>query len=83
MSCPVVVTQEMGLLAVARDAQCGVVSDGSPNQLAAIVNHLHGDSSTQARMGSLGREVAASVLSWPEVGSRMVQLYRRALDASS
>lgn len=79
MSCPVVVTEEVGLAKFVRDHGAGVVSSGEPIQLARAINDLNADAMGRRRMGKMGHIAAKEKLSWDGVAAQMEAEYRRAV----
>lgn len=75
MGCPVVVTAEVGLAPLVSASVAGVVTDGDPATLAAVIRELQQDEARRHLMGERGRLAARRHLSWESVASRMEQLY--------
>lgn len=75
MGCPVVITPEVGLAPLVSSSGAGVVTDGEPAALAAVVRDLQHDELRRGVMGARGRLAARQHLSWESVASRMEQLY--------
>jgi len=73
--CPVVVTPEVGIAGIVRDAGAGLVVDGAPDSLGEGISRLISDSTLRQTMGQKGR-LAALDLSWPAVAERMAQAYQ-------
>lgn len=77
MGCPVVLTPEVGIADLVREAGAGIVTDGAPQALAAVVRALHDDAAARGAMGRKGREVAIEKLSWRAIAMQMEAVYRR------
>jgi glycosyltransferase involved in cell wall biosynthesis len=75
---PVVVTPEVGLAQVVREADCGLVVPGDPESLEAALRRLLDDPGLAEAMGRRGR-AAATAFAWPEVARRMEAVYREIL----
>ena len=74
--CPVVVTPEVGVADIVRDAGAGLVLDGSsPEVLGAGLSRLTGDPVLRRTMGERGRAAALNY-SWATVAERMERVYR-------
>jgi len=83
MARPVVVTPEVGISEVVRDAGAGLVAGGSPELLAAAVRSLHADPTLRQDMGDRGRRAALERLSWDAVAADMEALYAAAAERYS
>jgi glycosyltransferase involved in cell wall biosynthesis len=81
MGCPVVVSPEVGIAALVQASGAGVVTDGTPQRLAAAIRGLLADDALRSEMGRRGRETARSRLSWSGVAAQMELLYLRILDS--
>jgi glycosyltransferase involved in cell wall biosynthesis len=83
--CPVVVTPEVGVAPLVRDAGAGWVVDGDPHTLGMRISELCANPSLMLEMGERGRAVARGQFSWDRVAERMESAYRTVLagDASS
>lgn len=79
MSCPVVVSDQVGLAPLVAQAGAGLVNDGSPQELAAAVRRLHADPALRREMGAAGRRAATEHLSWDAAAERTEALYRLCL----
>jgi len=77
MSCPVVVTPQVGLAEIVRTSGAGVVTGGEPNELAATVCALFANAPEREEMGRRGHWVAVNQLSWVGAASRMEVMYSR------
>jgi glycosyltransferase involved in cell wall biosynthesis len=75
MSCPVVVTPEVGLAEIVRATGSGVVTAGEPKEFAASVCALSANASERKRMGRSGLRVARSEFSWDAVAARIEMMY--------
>ena len=74
MGCPVLVTPEVGLANLVRDAGAGLVVDGAPRPLADAIRSMLKDSAGRCIMGERGR-LAAQTLTWKSAASRMQDVY--------
>ncbi len=83
MGCPVIVTPEVGIAALVRQASAGIVSSGDPAQLAAVINALLGNAAQRADYGRRGQELARSQLSWSGVAAQIEALYLQIATPSS
>jgi glycosyltransferase involved in cell wall biosynthesis len=81
MSCPVVVTPEVGLAELVRAAGAGVVTSGEPRALAQTVCALHSDCARRRAMGAAGRRLVVERLSWAAVAQQMERLYAIAMSS--
>lgn len=79
MSCPVVVTPEVGIASLVQESGAGIVADGTPAALASAISDLYRDKSKRSAMGRAGGQVARNVLSWDGVAAQMEAAYRSAL----
>ena len=82
MRCPVVVTPEVGIAPLVREAGAGVVTPGDPQLLAQAINVLHDDPAARQRMGAAGHAAAVERLSWRGVAADMTTAYRQAIAAA-
>ena len=73
---PVVVTPEVGLADVVREAGAGVVVDGDPAALGAALRGLLADPAAADAMGKRGAEAAAQRFGWAAVAAEMEAAYR-------
>jgi glycosyltransferase involved in cell wall biosynthesis len=81
MSCPVVVTEQVGLARIVRESGAGVITAGEPKSLAASVRSLMERTSEREEMGKRGLRVAVDQLSWGAVATRIESMYLSTLDA--
>lgn len=79
MSCPVVVTPDVGLARLVHEAGAGVVTPGEPRVLADAITELHHDEIRRKRLGASGRHAAIERLSWLGVAQQMESEYYRIL----
>jgi glycosyltransferase involved in cell wall biosynthesis len=77
MACPVIVTPEVGLAALVRETQSGLITDGEPERLAATVRCMHAGSALRKELGANGRRAVAERLSWSAVAAQMESVYRK------
>jgi glycosyltransferase involved in cell wall biosynthesis len=73
---PVVVTPEVGLADVVREAGAGIVVDGNPAALGAALQRLLADPAAADAMGRRGAEAAAQRFGWAAVAAEMEAAYR-------
>jgi glycosyltransferase involved in cell wall biosynthesis len=73
---PVVVTPEVGLAEVVREAGAGLVVDGDPTILGPALRDLLGDPPRMDEMGRRGAEEARQRFGWEAVAQRMEAVYR-------
>ena len=76
MSCPVIVTPEVGLAKLVTQSACGIVTRADPEPLAAAVKELQDDEMKRRRYGRAGHLAALRVLSWDAVAAQVDDLYR-------
>jgi glycosyltransferase involved in cell wall biosynthesis len=76
---PLVVTQGVALSKLVAETGCGLVTDGSVQQVAAAINDLLADEALRARMGESARQAAAIEFSLETFGARLESLYREVL----
>ncbi len=76
MACPVVITPEVGLAALVRESDAGIVVDGEPQKFAKTVCALHADETRRHAMGLRGRAAVGDSLSWTAASTRMAALYK-------
>ena len=72
---PVVVTPEVGIAPVIRDAGAGWVVDGDPQTLGTRLSELCANPSLMGEMGERGRAAARRDFSWESVAQRMESAY--------
>lgn len=77
METPVVLTPEVGLAEEVERAGCGVVTGGTPAEIAAAVGGLLDNRSLREKMGARGRTLAEERFSWPRVAREMESHYER------
>lgn len=73
---PVVVTPEVGLAEVVREAGVGLVVEGAPAILGPALRDLLSDPRRMDEMGRRGAEVARQRFGWAAVAERMETVYR-------
>jgi glycosyltransferase involved in cell wall biosynthesis len=71
---PVIVTPEVGVADLVRDAGAGLVVDGAPQPLGQALEKLFADTEAGRRMGERGRGIALQY-SWDAVAAQMEGLY--------
>lgn len=75
----VLVTREVGMSEIVRDAHAGVVVEGTPESISAGLSKLLADASGRSRMGEAGRAHVIAHYGWPAVAQQMEGLYRSVL----
>jgi glycosyltransferase involved in cell wall biosynthesis len=73
----VLVTPEVGVAAVVRDAHAGVVAEGDPVSLGGMMARLAADPALRETLGANGRALAATRFTWDVVAAQMETLYSR------
>ncbi len=81
MGCAVLVSPEVGIASLVQTAGAGVVTDATPQPLAAAIRGLLADPVGRSEMGRRGREAVHQQLSWSGVADQMESLYRRVLSS--
>jgi glycosyltransferase involved in cell wall biosynthesis len=79
VGCPVVVTPEVGLAGVVKQANAGVVVEGIPEKLGMAIRGLLQDQDACHRMGEAGRKKTASEFSWAAIAKKMEQVYEECI----
>ncbi len=74
--CPVVVTPEVGLAPAIAAQDCGLVSAGTPEALAAALRRLLADPLLRQALARRGRHWVDAEFSWPGLAARSVEFYR-------
>lgn len=77
----VVVSREVGMSEIVREAGAGIVVEGAPDAVAAGLNVLLADASERKAMGNAGRAHVAAHYGWSAIARQMEALYRSALAA--
>lgn len=72
---PVVVTPEVGVADIVREANAGIVADGAPGSFGAAMARLAADAPLRASLGANGLEAARARFTWDAVAARMEALY--------
>ena len=83
MSCPVVLTAEVGIASIVEATGAGMVVDGAPEKLATVIRELLADPQRRAEMGRRGAAVAKAQLSWSGVAAAAEDLYQQILAKDS
>jgi len=73
----VLVTPEVGVAAVVRDANAGVVVEGDPASLGRVMARLAADPALRATLGANGHALATTRFTWDVVAGQMEALYSR------
>ena len=79
MACPVLLTPEVGIAPLVQAAGAGVVTDGAPEKLAAVIEELLSDPARRLEMGRRGAEAARVQLSWSDIAAATEAVYREVL----
>jgi glycosyltransferase involved in cell wall biosynthesis len=79
MACPVVLTPEVGIAPLIQTSGAGVVTEGAPETLAAVIQELLLDPARRLEMGRRGAETARLQLSWNGIVEATETLYREVL----
>jgi glycosyltransferase involved in cell wall biosynthesis len=83
MACPVVLTPEVGIAPLVRASGAGVVTDGAPEKLAAVIEELWLDPGRRLEMGRRGAATVRMHLSWNGIAETTETLYREVLQAAA
>lgn len=78
MSCPVVVSPEVGIAQFVHAHSAGVVCQCAPGELASNIRRLMADRVLRRQMGRRGAEAVRTQLSWDGVAQQMESFYLRA-----
>jgi glycosyltransferase involved in cell wall biosynthesis len=73
--CPVIVTPEVGIAGVVREARCGIVTEGDPEKLGLEIKRLLADAELCEKMGRAGRHVVEAKYAWRGIAQQMLDLY--------
>jgi glycosyltransferase involved in cell wall biosynthesis len=79
MSCPVVVTPEVGLAQLVASSGSGIVTSGDPRDLSAVINRLNADESQRREFGRRGAATVEKLLSWNALAPQMEAAYEDAI----
>ena len=79
MGCAVVVSPEVGISSLVRATGAGVVTDGAPEKLAAVIQELLLDPVGRLEMGRRGAEAVRLQLSWNDIAAATETVYREVL----
>lgn len=79
MSCPVLVTPEVGLAKLVEESGAGLVVPGEPAKIAAAINRLQADPALRVKLGRRGAATVESLLSWNAQIPRMEDAYEDAI----
>ena len=77
MGTPVVVTPEVGLAEEVQRTECGVVSNGTPREVAGAIGMLLDHRELRRAMGARGRALVEERYTWPRVAAEMESHYER------
>jgi glycosyltransferase involved in cell wall biosynthesis len=72
---PVVVTPEVGLAGIVRDADSGIVVDGAPEKLGPAIDLLIDQPDRRKSMGDNGRRRIEEQLTWDSIALQMQRWY--------
>jgi len=79
MSCPVIVSPEVGAASLVESSGGGLVVDCSPTPLAEAARNLANDPELRHTMGERGARAVSERLSWHAVAVQAESAYRRAM----
>lgn len=79
---PVVVTKQVGLAQAVSEHGCGIVVDGDAASIASAIWQITHNPQRAVRLGEAGFDAVRNHYTWHRVGSRMRELYVRALRSS-
>jgi len=79
---PVLVTREVGMSEIVREAHAGIVVEGAPDAIASGLNALLADAAARCDMGEAGRAHVMAHYGWAAVAQRMAALYRSVLGSN-
>jgi glycosyltransferase involved in cell wall biosynthesis len=79
MSCPVIVTPEVGLAETVREFGAGLITSGQPEDLAAKIHAIHANVDIRSEMGRQGLRAASALFASDVVASRLEAMYLRSL----
>jgi glycosyltransferase involved in cell wall biosynthesis len=83
MSCPVVVTPEVGLARFVSDVRAGIITSGDPETLGRAIHDLHGNPGLRKLMGMAGRIAVEKALSWDGIAAQFEIVYDEIVAASA
>jgi glycosyltransferase involved in cell wall biosynthesis len=83
MSCPVIVTPEVGLAETVREFGAGLITSGEPQDLAAKIYAIQANPDIRREMGNRGFRAASKIFAWDVVASRVEAMYLRSLKSVS
>ena len=79
MSCPVIVTPEVGLAETVREFGAGLITSGQPEDLAAKIHAIQANVDRRSEMGSRGFRAASALFASDVVASHLEAMYLRSL----
>jgi len=79
MTCPVLVTPEVGLARLVEESGSGLIVPGEPRKIAAAINRLQSDPALRLTLGRRGAATVERVLSWNALVPRMEAAYEDAI----
>jgi glycosyltransferase involved in cell wall biosynthesis len=79
VGCPVIITPEVGLGSIVKEAGCGVIASGEPENFGLEMKRLLNDRDLRRSMGRAGRYTVNAKFTWNVIGKQMVDLYTQIL----
>jgi glycosyltransferase involved in cell wall biosynthesis len=76
VGCPVMVTPQVGVAEIVRNAGAGEVVEADPEALAAAIRRMLFDAEKRSRMGQAGRRLIQEHFRWEKVAVQMTDVYR-------
>jgi glycosyltransferase involved in cell wall biosynthesis len=73
--CPVIITPEVGIASVVKDAGCGVVTAGDPENLGLEMKRLLEDDQRCWDMRNAGQRAVQTKYSWATIGKQILDVY--------
>ncbi|WP_231714987.1 glycosyltransferase [Enhydrobacter aerosaccus] len=80
---PVVVTREVGMSEIVREAKAGLVVEGNPQAISSGLDAILCDPAKRQAMGEAGRNHVVAHYGWPAVAEQMEDLYRSILQTNT
>jgi glycosyltransferase involved in cell wall biosynthesis len=77
--CAVMVTPEVGMASIVREAGCGVVTPNDPVDLGLAMKRLLDDHERRRCMGEAGRRVVEAKYTWNIISKQMLDVYTHVL----
>ena len=83
MGCPVIVTPEVGASKIVRQAQAGMITDGSPRSIASCISKIRNNPVLARQMSVNGiNEIRQNYL-WGKIACRMKTAYQKVISANA